>query len=167
MPSFDEKFGTHVEVIDPSKKCVCVNVIPDISNGLLPVCFRLQDDSLEGYLISDVDITNNVGEIDYYKVYTSNLSNNANCIVYVKAYNADDSTYYYSHVVKNGGETIEYKIENRIEELLKQGVRKLTFKIVLRRNYCYFLWILHLKQKLKKKHRKHVIWMHLLLLIFC
>ena len=130
-----EKFGTHVEVIDPSKKCVCVNVIPDISNGLLPVCFRLQDDSLEGYLISDVDITNNVGEIDYYKVYTSNLSNNANCIVYVKAYNDDDSTYYYSHVVKNGGEIIEYKIENRIEELLKQGVRKLTFKIVLRRNH--------------------------------
>ena len=130
-----EKFGTHTEVIDPSRRCVCVNVKPDITNSMLPVCFRLEDDCLEGYILSDVEIGNNVGEIDFYKVYTSYLNNNANCIVYVKAYGSDDSTYYYSHIVRNGGEVTEYKIENRIEELLRQGVRKLTFKIVLRRTH--------------------------------
>lgn len=130
-----EKFGTHTEVIDPSRNCVCVNVKPDIANQMFPSCFRLENDSLEGYLISDVEISNNIGEVDFFKVYTSYLNNNATCVVYVKAFGADDSTYYYSHVVRNGGEVIEYKIENRIEELLKQGVRKLTFKIALRRNH--------------------------------
>jgi len=130
-----EKFGTRTEVIDPSCHCTCVNIIPDIANPQLPPLFVLADDAIEGFFISDVDIGDNIGEVDYYRSYTSNLSMTSTCIIYVKAYGADDSTYFYSHKVKSNGIIVEYNIEDEIARLLSNKVRKLTFKVEMKRNH--------------------------------
>lgn len=116
-----EKFGTHLEVIDPSRKCVCVNVIPDIANPSEPPNFKLHPESLEGYLECDVDIGYNKGVIDYYREYTSINTGSAKIKTSVKSLDKDTE-----YILSS---------DKAIRDLLSIGSRKLRFKIEFTRNH--------------------------------
>mgnify|MGYP000857584576 CR=1 FL=1 len=118
-----EKFGTRLEVVDPSRLCTCVNVFPDVANINLPPMFRLNDDSLSGFVICDVDIGYNIGEVDYFNCYSGLTSNLSHVVAYVKPYGTQDTSY------------VEVKDYKQIETLLASGIRKITFKITLSRNH--------------------------------
>lgn len=115
-----EKFGTHTEMIDTTRRVNCVNVIPDFGNPMLPPLFRLDNDSLQGYFETDVEIGYTIGKMDYYNEFISNINASAKIKVYVKA--LDRSSDY---VVSN---------TNSIESLLTSGSRLLRFKVVFSRS---------------------------------
>lgn len=115
-----EKFGTHSELIDPSCRYNAVNVYSEISNnGVIP-CIQLCDNATFGYLTTSIEIGNTNGEIDYYLEKCSGISSSAKIKVYVKPSN---SHYDYSE-----------SSDKIIEDFLKEGFRKLDFKIEFSRS---------------------------------
>jgi hypothetical protein len=115
-----EKFGTHSELIDPSCRYNAVNVYSEISNnGTIP-CIQLCDTATFGYLETSIEIGNNRGEVDYYREYYSGVNSSARIKVFVKPSN---SHYSYSE-----------SSDKIIEDFLKEGFRKLDFKIEFSRS---------------------------------
>lgn len=115
-----EKFGTHSELIDPSCRFNAVNVYSEISNlGTVP-CIQLCDNAVFGYLETTIEIGYNIGELDYYLERCAGLNSSARIRVYVKP---TDSQYEYSE-----------SSDNVIESFLKEGFRKLSFKIEFSRS---------------------------------
>lgn len=115
-----EKFGTHSEWIDPSCRYNAVNVYSEISNNGVVPCIQLCDNAVFGYLETTIDIGYNIGELDYYWERTSGISAAAKIKVYVKPV---DSQYDYSE-----------SSDDVIESFLKEGFRKLKFKIEFSRS---------------------------------
>ena len=115
-----EKFGTHAELIDPSCRYDAVNVYSEISNNGIVPCIQLCDTATFGYLTTSIEIGYNKGEVDYYLERCSGLSSSAKIKVLVKP---SDSQYDYSE-----------SSDKVIESFLREGFRKLDFKIEFSRS---------------------------------
>lgn len=135
IPCGYEKFGTHSEAVDPSRECVCVNVVPEVADPSMPPRFQLTDDATFGYVACDVQVGINNGELDFFRAWTGRLSQSAR--VTVKARLKGTSEWHYSRTVRQGGTVTEIRIEDYLEECLSsnRGGCTLQFRVEFRRSH--------------------------------
>lgn len=134
VPGGYEKFGTHAEVVDPSRDCVCVNVVPEYADPSMPPHFELSEDANYGYVECPVQVGQNIGEVDFFKAWAGRLSQSARVVVRARM---GDDDWHWTHTEKAGGQVTEYRIEDYLESCLKKGLGGcvILFRVELRRSH--------------------------------